>query len=186
MKILIINNGTKYLRNLLNLLPKAKFQIVNREKINLSANYQFDLAILTGGDQFSVIDHEKIYEQELNFIKKVSQPIIGICLGAQLIAYAFGGRLEYLKKRQKGIYQINSTKENPIFNNIKDYQVYENHLWVITKLPNSLISLAKSKEGIELFQHKDKMIYGLQFHPEIYPKKTSGAKIFFSIIRQIS
>jgi anthranilate/para-aminobenzoate synthase component II len=53
---------------------------------------------------------------------------------------------------------------------------------VIKKLPSILIPLAESRDGIEIIKHKFKNIFGLQFHPSVFPEKTYGNEIFNNLL----
>ena len=46
--------------------------------------------------------------------------------------------------------------------------VFESHAFEISKLPNMLITIGKSDNcKYEIIQHKEKLIFGTQFHPEM-------------------
>ena len=62
------------------------------------------------------------------------------------------------------------------------YPVYEAHRWIIPQLGRDLIGIAQSANGYEIIKHKSRQIYGLQFHPEKYTKKSSGKYIFNQIV----
>jgi GMP synthase-like glutamine amidotransferase len=52
----------------------------------------------------------------------------------------------------------------------------------MTELADELEAWCASSEGIEVFKHKTKPLYGLQFHPERRAEKNDGARMFFTII----
>jgi carbamoylphosphate synthase small subunit len=45
------------------------------------------------------------------------------------------------------------------------------------------VGLANSIEGIEIIKHKDKPIYGFQFHPEMFPNLSDGDELFANIVK---
>jgi len=141
--------------------------------------------MLSGAPTLSVIGNETLYAKEVELIKNCSKPIIGICLGFELIAYAFGAGLERMDVKEEGIVDIEILQEDTIFSNILDFKVYEAHRWVVKTLPECLIGLARSKDGFEVVKHKEKKIYGLQFHPEIFVESTCGSEIFNNLIKLI-
>lgn len=185
MNILIINNGTKHIKEIKNILSKYNLTTINRK--DLSTNYNnFDLIILSGSLTLPVINHKNEYEKELDIIKNSNIPIIGICLGFQLICYAFNENIELLKKRRKGLIRVHKIYDDVILNHInKHFYVFNSHRWGVKKL-NYLIPLARSKDGIEIVKHPFKKIYGLQFHPEVFNKKNKGYLILENIILNIN
>lgn len=181
MKILVVDNGTKYRRQIQRLLNGNKIKVVRYNSINLGLVNQYDLMVLSGGRPFPVVGNEKLYQKEINLIKNFQKPIIGICLGFELIAYAFGAHLEFFHQKEKGIIELEIVAPDPIFKNIPNVKVFENHRWVIKRLPDCLLELAHSKDGIEVFKHKKRLIYGFQFHPEMFVEKTCGDEIFKNV-----
>jgi len=177
MRLLVINNKSNFIESLKNILSKYEVTIVPFNEISLDEIKKFDKIILSGGHSLCVKNHDKDYQKELEIIKKSGKPIFGICLGFELIGYAFGEKLEKIKPKEKGIIKIEKIKDDRILFGLNNrFEVYESHRWVI-KNTNFLVPLAKSKDGIEIVKHPDKKIYGSQFHPEVFVEKTQGHKI---------
>ncbi len=183
MKLLVVNNHSIHLEELLNNLEEI--EVVNFEKLS-EINYQdYDGIILSGGSSFSVVDHEKEYSPELDLIKNCEKPILGICLGFELINFAFGEKIELLKNKRKGKILIKLISQDNLFNSFsKSFQVYESHRWVVLK-NKFLKSLAESKDGIEAVKHFKKKIYGVQFHQEVFINKNHSEKIIKNFLKII-
>lgn len=166
MKILLIDNDTLYIKNLKRALVNYSFKISSYDNINLKEVNKFDKIILSGGHGKSIVNNPEKYSKEIYLIRNFKKPILGICLGFELIAYAYGEKLEILKKRMKGIRSIRKIANSPILSGLNKFKVYENHRWSVKKL-KFLRSIAKSKSEVEILKHPKKKIYGAQFHPEM-------------------
>ena len=103
---------------------------------------------------------------------KDKKPILGICLGHQSIAQAFGGKVVRAKNMMHGkTSQVEIIKESSIFKDLpKEFRATRYHSLIVEKdtLPNSIETLAFSKDDNEIMaiKIKDREIYGIQFHPE--------------------
>lgn len=98
-------------------------------------------------------------------------PILGVCLGHQAIAEAFGGNIVRAQQQFHG-------KQTPIFidNNVPIFNELPTSLPVAryhsliadsTTLPDCLEVIAKDASGnIMAIKHREHLTYGLQFHPE--------------------
>ena len=108
----------------------------------------------------------------VDVIKKIQKPILGVCLGHQSIAYAFGGEIIRAKNLMHGkTSQIKITKEDDIFDKLPEsFRVTRYHSLVVNpqNLPENIISTSYSLDDNEIMslRVKDKPIYGVQFHPE--------------------
>jgi len=105
-------------------------------------------------------------------IKKIQKPILGVCLGHQSIAYAFGGKIVKAKNLMHGkTSDIKITLKDDIFKNIpNEFRVTRYHSLVADEdsLPECIIPTSYSKDDNEVMslRVKDRPIYGVQFHPE--------------------
>jgi GMP synthase-like glutamine amidotransferase len=185
MNIFLVDNGssfTPYLKELL-----SEFGIVSvhaYDELASEALESQDLLVLTGGHGLPVLWHEKEYHNEAKLIKNHKGPIIGICLGFELIAHLYGAHLHFLDERHKGEVKIQLTPEGEHLSDSKELTVFESHHWSVRELEKPLVSLATSKDGVEIFKHKDKPIYGLQFHPDA-GRQDDGASILLRVITSI-
>ena len=178
MKILIIDNHTKNLTKLVRLFKDFQVDVIDCDNFSIQKTSDYDIIILSGGTHVSAAEStKKAYELETFLIKKINKPIIGICLGSQLIAKAYGGKLKKLEKKSHGIIELTYKT--------RTYKVCESHKYAIEKLPKQLQLLGKSSIGPEIFKHKIKPIYGFQFHPESMPRKSDGKKLFFKVLKTI-
>ena len=105
----------------------------------------------------------------LDIIRESSVPLLGICLGHQAIAVAFGGEVSHspsgpLHGKTSQIYH----NCDSIFDGIPNPVVGGRyHSLAITKLPEELEVTAKTNDGIIMgVKHRKRPIFGLQFHPE--------------------
>jgi GMP synthase (glutamine-hydrolysing) len=143
------------------------------ELYNINAQI-FDLVVILGGHIGA--NDEKLHpflEEEFKIVRdraSNSQSILGICLGAQIIAKALGGTVEKAPKPEVGWISIHSMfTSEPIYTPIKyliDNQVkvfswhYDEFL-----LPKQAVLLANSEQYHQAFMIGDN-IFGLQFHAE--------------------
>lgn len=183
MNILVIDNGTIRLKELKTLLRDNKVKIIGFQKLDNVNIENFDLIVLSGSSSFPVVGNEAQYKQEIDLIKNSTKPIVGICLGFELIGFAYGTELVEMQSKEKGIIDLKVTSSNKIFKKLPNFSVYESHRWVIKKLPADLVELARSKDGIEAIKHKNRKVYGFQFHPEMFIEETCGDEIFNNLLK---
>lgn len=98
-------------------------------------------------------------------------PILGICLGHQSIAEAFGAKVVQAKEILHGkTSHITLDVTCPIFNQLPEtVQVGRYHSLIVEKeslTQDIMITATDNKGEIMALQHKKHPTYGLQFHPE--------------------
>jgi len=97
-------------------------------------------------------------------------PILGVCLGHQAVAYAYGGRIVAAKKLMHGKTSLIYHNKKEIFGGIPNpFEATRYHSLVVEKksLPQCLEVTAWTKDGeIMGLKHKKYPLWGVQFHPE--------------------
>lgn len=97
-------------------------------------------------------------------------PILGVCLGHQAIAFAFGGEIVHAKKLMHGKSSMITGDEKGVFTGIKKpVQVMRYHSLAVNKnsLPDCFEISALTEDGeIMGLRHKEYLVEGIQFHPE--------------------
>ncbi|PPA78835.1 MAG: GMP synthase [glutamine-hydrolyzing] subunit A [ANME-2 cluster archaeon HR1] len=126
-------------------------------------NMQPDGLILSGGPGIDRIGRcEEIVTQ-------IDLPILGICLGHQLMARAFGGEITTGKKGGYAAVNVEILDEDEILKGLGPTTgVWASHADEVVRLPPDFINLARSDVcGIEAMRHISKPLFGVQWHPEV-------------------
>ncbi len=181
-RYLIIDNGTHYISQLKQFCNTANTDVVSVKDLHIPAAERYSAVVLSGGFHTTVKDGGVYYATEIELIRRGRIPIIGICLGFELIAHSFGASLREMPHYEHGILSITTTKlGKKVFR--QDYlTVYENHRFVVAEMSTDFHVLALSKDGIEAFEHAVLPIAGFQFHPEMFLQRTEGYSIFKTIL----
>ncbi len=125
--------------------------------------------VILSGSPFSVYD-KNAFKIDLTEISN-KYPILGICYGAQFIAYSNNGKVEPAGSREYGRAHLDwIEKENLLFKGIKEHtQVWMSHGDTITTIPSEFKKIASTdKVEIAAYQVENKKIWGVQFHPEVF------------------
>lgn len=127
------------------------------------------IGVILSGSPFSVYD-EKAFKTDLSRIRG-NLPVLGICYGAQFIAFTSGGTVEPAGSREYGRAHLSSMDlSNPLFKGMElGTQVWMSHGDTITSVPDSFEVIASTdKVTIAAYQVKGEKTWGVQFHPEVY------------------
>ena len=125
--------------------------------------------VILSGSPFSVYD-DASFKIDLSEIRG-KYPILGICYGAQFIAYTNGGTVEPANTREYGRAHLSSfCKDNVLFKNVSDNsQVWMSHGDTITSIPENFKVIASTdKVKVAAYQIENEQVWGVQFHPEVY------------------
>lgn len=140
--------------------------------------------MLSGGFYATVQNGDTYYAKEIELIRRARVPIIGVCLGFELIAHSFGMALREMGHYEHGTLLITTTEVGQKIFAQESLIVYENHRFVVAKVPIDFRVLAVSKDGVEAFEHTTLPIAGFQFHPEMFLQDTEGHSLFKTILNR--
>jgi len=125
----------------------------------------------------------------LKIVKKLYKriPILGVCLGHQIIGQVFGSKIIQAKNLVHGKTSIIISKKIGILKNLPEkFEATRYHSLIVDKktLSKDLIITATTKNNIIMgIQHKNYNVHGVQFHPESIKTKY-GLKILKNFIKQ--
>lgn len=174
MKILILDNYDSFTYNLVQMVEQimgenALVDVFKNDEISVEEIVKYDKIILSPGP--GVPAEAGVL---LDVIKKYAptKPILGVCLGQQAIAEAFGGDLINVNNifHGVGIEAKILKKDSKILKNLsEDIKVGRYHSWIVNPhtMPKDLEVTAVDGQGmIMALQHKSYEVYAVQFHPE--------------------
>ncbi len=165
--ILVINCGSSKTYKFKEIAQKLGFSAEIQKKDNLPNIIfeRYSKIIISGGP--TLLTQDKEYYKDFAFVKTYSKPILGVCLGHQIIGLQFGAKIYSYKPVSKDV-EIDVLKRNDIFKGLSEKPIFREDHREYIDLPEDFLLLAKSNTCInEAMKHKIKPIYGLQFHPEI-------------------
>ena len=187
MKILLIDNYDSFTFNLYHYLSSlnVKVEVHRNDKIDEKKilNFEFKKIVISPGPGNP--------NQSGNCLKIVSKfykkmPILGVCLGHQIIGQVFGSKIIQAKKMMHGKTSVIISNKIGILKNLpKKFAATRYHSLIIEKktLSKDLIITAETSDGLIMgIQHKKYNVHGVQFHPESIKTKL-GINILKNFIK---
>ena len=186
MKILLIDNYDSFTFNLYHYLSSlnTKVDVFRNDEINEKqiVKKKYNKIVISPGP-----GNPKQSGNCIKIVKKLHKkiPILGVCLGHQVIGQVFGSKIIQAKKLMHGkTSKIDSFKIGILKNLPKRFEATRYHSLIIDKknLSKDLIVTAQTNDGVIMgIMHKKYNIHGVQFHPESI-KTTIGIKILKNFI----
>lgn len=193
MNVLIIDNFDSFVYNIaqyvgqLGAEPSVRRNnaITARDVVKLNP----DRIILSPGPGRP--DDRRYFGACLDIIKKVSSstPTLGVCLGHQGIAYAFGGKIVPAKNLMHGKTSLITHERSGLFKGVANplrATRYHSLICERKSFPKCLEETATSIDDSEIMglRHLKYPIYGVQFHPESI-LTSSGLKIMKNFLEGV-
>lgn len=166
MKILLINNSTKHIEYLSDALAGHEIEVVEYRPGVKFNQADKDLIVLSGGGgegkEANDVHRSGVlwYKDEMELVRSTDKPVLGICMGFEVICQAYGSKVKMMPSKVRG-------RKTTTFGSKKIQQV-NIHDWHIDEVqPEHLEVLGYSDTGIEVVRHRFKKIFATQFHPEL-------------------
>jgi GMP synthase (glutamine-hydrolysing) len=167
--ILILNYGSQYTELIarrireLDVFCEVVSHNITAEEIEAK---QVKGIILSGGPS-SIFDADapnidpEIFESGI--------PILGVCYGMQLIANQLHGTVTESNTREYGAAELHVSADSALFKNVpNDFNIWMSHSDSVKAVPSGFTALASTQTcAVASFEHKEKHLFGIQFHPEV-------------------
>lgn len=172
MDILLLDNYDSFTYNLVHILRQIAYvrvDVIRNDKITLEEVKKYDKILLSPGPG---IPQEAGIMMDIIKTYSPSKPILGVCLGHQGIAEAFGAKLLNLDKVMHGVATDTwlMVSDEVLFNNMPlNFKSGRYHSWVVDEqgFPSCLKVTARDEnETIMAISHRTYDVKGVQFHPE--------------------
>jgi GMP synthase (glutamine-hydrolysing) len=175
-KILLVTHHDLSDPGIISNLLHSKYLTCNINYKNLPLLKQSEIkeytAIIIFGGKMSANSKSRYIKNEYKFLSnaiKLKKTIIGICLGAQIIAKFYGSIIQKSSNKEVEIgYRSTKKISNSIINDHTKFLQFHNEGISI----NSNMKLLSSGNlfNVDAFKIKDNNVYGFQFHPEVTAK----------------
>ena len=171
-KLLLIDMHDSFTWNLAQIIEETslvELQVLPNTRIIPEELEKYDGIILSPGPGLPK-EHYLLHQIVEKYAS--NKPILGVCLGMQVIAEVFGGTLyrkEHIVHGEQQLISVNGDRKG-LFNEMGDsFYAALYHSWAVDKktLPSELEIIAQNNQGIIMaIKHKSFDIWGVQFHPE--------------------
>lgn len=168
MKVLVIDNYDSFVYNLVQYVGERGAEVVVRRNdvgIDELREIKADRVIISPGPGRP--ENAGVSEE---VVKEFSCPILGVCLGHQVIGDVFGAEIGYARRLMHGKVSVINHDSKGLFRGLKNpFHATRYHSLVVCEdgFPSCLEISARAEDGeIMGVRHRTLPIEGVQFHPE--------------------
>ena len=181
--ICIIDCGTEWLQEIKDKISDLghKSKVIKLDEIENSDFESFSGIVISGAPTLLTQVNQNEYLNKFNFLKSIQIPVLGICLGHQIMGLLHGSQIQAENMIDK-MEPIEIIQENDLFKGIQNLSEFREEHSEFISLPEQFIHLAKSEScDNESMKHKEKNLFGVQFHPEV--SGNNGKQLFDNFLK---
>ena len=137
-------------------------------------------AIVISGNPALIHDTGTEFLAAFDVLRALTLPVLGVCFGHQVIGMLYGAEVT-IGKEDRDLRQLEILQTEPLFTGLStDSEFQQDHTEEIT-LPREFDHLASSSHCFnEAMMHRERPLYGVQFHPE--SSGSAGKQLFANFL----
>ena len=184
VKVYVVDNGGQWTHRIWRVLREVGCDSKIIPNTTPVGEIDADALVLSGGAPRVVWESPKLGNC-IDYFERFQGPILGECLGMQLMAIHFGGKAGPSEIPEYGLSRLRVIEEDDLFKGLpKEFSVWESHNDEVKEAPNFTVLALSENCRIQAVKHWHKPFYGVQFHPEVNNTE-HGEEILRNFVRTI-
>jgi GMP synthase (glutamine-hydrolysing) len=166
-KVYVVDNGGQWTHRIWRVLRELGYESKIIANTTPVSEIDADALILSGGAPRIAWESPKLGNCT-DYLQHFKGPILGICVGLQLMAVYCGGKAGPSSVPEYGLAKIKILEPDDLFKGLpKEFLVWESHNDEV-KIAKDFTVLAVSENcAVQAARHVKQPYYGVQFHPEV-------------------
>ena len=166
-RVYVVDNGGQWTHRIWRVLREIGCETKIIQNTTPVRQIDADALILSGGAPRIAWESPKLGNCT-DYMKEFKGPILGICVGLQLMAVHCGGRAGPSEVPEYGLARIRVVEEDDLFRELpKELLVWESHNDEVKEVKDFAVLAVSENCAIQAVKHVRKPFYGVQFHPEV-------------------
>ena len=166
-KVYVIDNGGQWTHRIWRVLREIGCESKIIPNTTPVSEIDADALVMSGGAPRVAWEAPKLGNCT-DYLNEFHGPIMGICVGLQLMAIHCGGKAGPSRVPEYGLAKIRVIEEDDLFMGLpKEFLVWESHNDEVKDAPDFTVLAVSENCSVQAVKHLKKPYYGVQFHPEV-------------------
>jgi GMP synthase (glutamine-hydrolysing) len=184
IKVYVVDNGGQWTHRIWRVVRELGCQAKIIANTTPTGEIDADALILSGGAPRVAWESPKLGNC-IDYFEHFKGPILGECVGMQLMALHFGGKAGPAELPEYGLSRLRVIAEDDLFKGLpREFLVWESHNDEVKDAPNFMILAMSDNCKIQAVKHVKKPFYGVQFHPEVNDTE-NGSQILANFVNAV-
>jgi GMP synthase (glutamine-hydrolysing) len=166
-RIYVVDNGGQWTHRIWRVLKEIGCDSKIIANITPVEEIEADALVLSGGAPRIAWESPKLGKC-IDYLQHFDGPILGICVGLQLMVLHCGGNAGPSEVPEYGLAKIRIIEEDDLFKGLpKEFLVWESHNDEVKSAKGFRVLAVSNNCSVQAAKHLEKPYYGVQFHPEV-------------------
>jgi GMP synthase (glutamine-hydrolysing) len=186
VRVFVVDNGGQWTHRIWRVLREIGCETKIVSNATPVDELDADGLVLSGGAPRIAWESPKLGDC-MDYLNEFKGPILGICVGLQLMAIHCGGRAGPCDVPEYGLARITVLEEDDLFRGLpREFMVWESHNDEVKQAPGFCVLARSDNCAVQAVKHLKKSFYGVQFHPEVNNTEHGEAilKNFVDVVRR--